>query len=286
MRNQILFILSTLVFLMHPLSLSAQNRTSGDQDVIPDFDGDGQVGFPDFLLFVGAFDSREGQENYDAKYDLNGNGEIDFPDFLLFVDSYGKEVSTPSGGDSGAMQVVIPDANLRAALERLFSKASGAPITRDEMAIATGFRARDANIRDLTGLEFAINLEQLYLGDNSISDLSPLSGMTSLKRLDLNFNSISDVSALSGLTRLVRLDLQINSISDVSALSGLTNLQRLDLAGNAITEVSALSGLTSLRLLYIQINSISEVSALSGLTSLEILYLGSTTSRMCQCCLA
>ena len=68
-----------------------------------DFDGDGQVGFLDLLLFVDAFDSREGQENYDAKYDLNSNGEIDFPDFLLFIDNYGKEVSTPSGGDSGAM---------------------------------------------------------------------------------------------------------------------------------------------------------------------------------------
>ncbi len=71
--------------------------------VIPDFDGNGQVGFLDLLLFVDAFDSREGQENYDAKYDLNGNGEIDFSDFLLFIDNYGKEVSTPSGGDSGAM---------------------------------------------------------------------------------------------------------------------------------------------------------------------------------------
>ncbi len=53
-----------------------------------DFDGNGVVDFPDFLLFVTAFGSRAGQDRYDAKYDLDGNGEIAFDDFLLFVDSF------------------------------------------------------------------------------------------------------------------------------------------------------------------------------------------------------
>ena len=33
----------------------------------PDFDGSGLVGFPDFVLFAGAFGYREGGEQYDAK---------------------------------------------------------------------------------------------------------------------------------------------------------------------------------------------------------------------------
>ena len=59
MRKQVLFILSTLALLMYPLSLSAQNSTAGDQALTPDFDGDGRVGFSDFLAFTGQFGSRQ-----------------------------------------------------------------------------------------------------------------------------------------------------------------------------------------------------------------------------------
>ena len=59
----------------------------------PDFDRDGTVGIPDFLLFVDVFGSGRGQDKYDPKYDLNVDGEIGIPDFLLFVDSFGKVVN-------------------------------------------------------------------------------------------------------------------------------------------------------------------------------------------------
>ena len=61
----------------------------------PDFDGDGMVGIPDFLLFVDVFGSSQGDGKYESKYDLDGNGEIGIPDFLIFVDNFGKEVSSP-----------------------------------------------------------------------------------------------------------------------------------------------------------------------------------------------
>ncbi|MCY3871880.1 MAG: hypothetical protein OXG87_20210 [Gemmatimonadetes bacterium] len=58
-----------------------------------DFDGDGQVGTSDFLLFVEVFGTQSGQENFDPKYDLDNNGTIDISDFLIFVDSFGKTVT-------------------------------------------------------------------------------------------------------------------------------------------------------------------------------------------------
>ena len=58
-----------------------------------DFDGSGQVDITDFLLFVEAFGTQSGQENFDSKYDLDGNGTIDVSDFLIFVDSFGKPVT-------------------------------------------------------------------------------------------------------------------------------------------------------------------------------------------------
>ena len=59
----------------------------------PDFDGSGLVGFPDFVLFAGAFGYREGGEQYDARYDLNSDGGIGFDDFEVFAGSFGKAVN-------------------------------------------------------------------------------------------------------------------------------------------------------------------------------------------------
>ena len=57
----------------------------------PDFNGDGQVGFDDFVLFVGQFGLSRGDEQYDAKYDLDEDGTIGFGDFLIFGRNFGKE---------------------------------------------------------------------------------------------------------------------------------------------------------------------------------------------------
>ena len=49
-----------------------------------DFDGDGSVGFPDFLMFARAYDG------VDPRFDLNRSGRVDFPDFLLFARNFGR----------------------------------------------------------------------------------------------------------------------------------------------------------------------------------------------------
>ena len=175
------------------------------------------------------------------------------------------QVTVSSGSETA---VDIPDANLRAVIADSLGKASGAPITRAEMATLTQLDARRANISDLTGLEFATSLEVLDLGINSLSDVSALAGLTSLRGLGLGANSLSDVSALAGLTSLEVLDLSGNSLSNVSALAGLTSLRGLGLGANSLSDVSALTGLTSLEVLDLSANSLSNVSALSNLTNL------------------
>ena len=254
-----------------------------------DFDSDGTVGIPDFLQFVNHFGTSRGDAGYDAKYDLDNNGAIGIPDFLIFVDSFGSEVPPSGGSDT----VTIPDANLRAVIADSLGKASGAPITRAEMATLTRLDAPNSNISDLTGLEHAINLQGLYLGgvwetnvnSNEISDLSPLSNLTNLTYLDLSSNSLSDISALANLTNLTYLDLSStdldlssNSLSDISALANLTNLTRLDLAWNqSLSDISALANLTNLTRLDLAWNqSLSDISALANLTNLTELDLSST----------
>ena len=108
------------------------------QALTPDFNGDGMVNFADFLAFGGQFGSRQGDGRYEAKYDLDSDGAIGFGDFLIFSSSFGKDVSMPGGGGGSGggspTTVTIPDANLRAVIEDSLGKASGASISRAEMA--------------------------------------------------------------------------------------------------------------------------------------------------------
>ena len=55
----------------------------------PDFDGDGTVGFGDFLQFAQQFGLSLGDAGYGARYDLDGNGTIGFGDFLIFANAFG-----------------------------------------------------------------------------------------------------------------------------------------------------------------------------------------------------
>ena len=167
-----------------------------------------------------------------------------------------------------AQVVDIPDPRLRAEVEKVLGKTSGVIITAADMARLIALHAPNANISNLTGLEFATNLTRLVLWDNSISDISPVVRLTNLTELALGGNNISDISPVAGLTRLTYLHLPGNNISDVSAVSGLTHLTYLNLAGTNITDLSFLSGLTNLTELLLQNNSISDLSPLVANTGL------------------
>ena len=148
--------------------------------------------------------------------------------------------------------VDIPDPNLRAAIEINLGKAEGDPIASAEMETLTHLQARNANISDLTGLEFATNLTSLDLGygeggtSHAVKDLSPLADLTQLTRLHLPGKSISDISAVTGLTNLTWLNLWGNPISDISPVAGLTNLINLYLGNNNISDISPLVANTGL----------------------------------------
>ena len=165
--------------------------------------------------------------------------------------------------------VNIPDPNLHAAVESALGKAKDDPITPSEMATLTRLEARNANLSDLTGLEFATNLTHLTLKGNNISDISALSGLFQLEFLWLEDNSITDISAVTELTKLTRLDFGNNSITDISPVSGLINLTSLWLWSNNISDLSALTGLTNLKSLGLWENNISDLSLLVANTGLE-----------------
>ena len=60
--------------------------------------------------------------------------------------------------------------------------------------------ATSLEIRDLTGLQFASNLEILNLRNNLIEDVTPISGLANLKKLDLSGNRLRSVGGLIPLS--------------------------------------------------------------------------------------
>ena len=181
-----------------------------------------------------------------------------------------------SDGDGGETPVAIPDAKLHAAIANELGKASNAPITASEMATLSHLFALDSDIRELTGLEYAINLTALQLGFNDVSDLTPLAGLTNLTTLEIRGNFVSDLTPLTGLTNLTVLYLYGNRIpnSNLTHLAGLTNLTTLELGFNGISDLTPLAGLTNLTELEIEDNAITDLTPLAGLTNLITLELG------------
>ena len=175
-------------------------------------------------------------------------------------------------GVVSAQVVDIPDPGLRAAIAEALDKAPGDTITRAEMETLVQLWAAFGSITNLSGIEFAINLQFLGFFGHRISDISPLAGLTNLTRLYLEGNSISDISAVESLTNLTELYLGSNTISDISPLASLTNLTRLRLWRNNISDISPLASLTNLTYLNLGANSISDIFPLTALTNLTHLH--------------
>ena len=169
--------------------------------------------------------------------------------------------------------VDIPDPNLRAALETKLKVRSGTPISRADIAALHLLTVIEKDIRNLTGLEHAANMETLFLFDNNISDISPLAGLTNLLDLGLPGNTITDILPVAGLINLTSLHLPGNPVGDISAVVGLKKLTELNLNSTNISDISPIADLTKLIQLYLEGNDISDVSPVEGLTNLTWLYL-------------
>lgn len=107
-RERIVSI-TTFVFLLFTAFVAADSDAFADSRTLqgiavnthdhvntslPDFDGDGTVGFSDFLLFAENFGLGHGDDGYDARFDLNGDWEVGFSDFVIFSRNFGRDVSS------------------------------------------------------------------------------------------------------------------------------------------------------------------------------------------------
>ncbi len=190
------------------------------------------------------------------------------------------------------LYVHIPDPNLRAAIAETLRKSTNAPITVEEMESLKILRVEGRGVRDLTGLQHATNLTELWaynnqysdlspvrdltnlthldVGDNhQISDLSPIAGLIELRRLAAYRNQLSDISPVRNLKNLTALHIYRNQVSDISAVRDLTNLTHLDVGDNQVSDISPVRNLKNLTALHIYRNQVSDILPFAGLTGLD-----------------
>ena len=172
----------------------------------------------------------------------------------------------------------IPDVNLRAVIAEHLGKAADAEITEAEMLTLRRIIADNRGIRDLTGLEFATQLERIEFRHNMITDLLPLANLTKLNNIKLRDNQITDITPLAKLTRVDWLGLEQNRITDLSPLSGLTKLQGIGISGNPVVDVAPLAKLTSLERIDAWQTPISDFSPLAALRVLRWIEYGNDKS--------
>ncbi|MDE0504412.1 MAG: leucine-rich repeat domain-containing protein [Candidatus Poribacteria bacterium] len=166
-------------------------------------------------------------------------------------------------------QVHFPDSNLRAAVAEALGKNANAPITAEEMKGLRGLNASNRGIRDLTGIQFATNLDELLIDENNISDLSPLERLANLRRLRFKGNNVTDLSPVSSIINLEILTFHRNNVSDFPALAQLTKLEELGFNENKITDIGPLAGLINLTHISTWGNRFSDLSPLARLKKLE-----------------
>jgi len=175
-------------------------------------------------------------------------------------------LSLASGRAGAESPVYIPDPNLKAVIENSLQVSDPTPM---DMLGLLNLEVQAANITDLTGLEYAANLQTLHMRFNHLKSISPLSGLKNLTSLSLNDNDVRDISPLGGLVNLTHLDLHNNEISDISVLPNLVNVWFLALRENPLSDISPLSRMPCLAELSLLTTHVSDISPLASMKTLR-----------------
>ncbi|ADY55784.1 cell wall binding repeat 2-containing protein [Syntrophobotulus glycolicus DSM 8271] len=159
--------------------------------------------------------------------------------------------------------VSIPDANLKAAIKAALEKPGDHIITMGEMESLTSLDASDREIKDLTGLWTAVNLETLNLSGNPLgADVKGtpaydniFSGLENLAKLEylgishcaLGVGGSANIpsslqNSVVDLRNLVTYDLSNNQIDGYYMITqSLPKLRNLDLSENNLCELTIVS---------------------------------------------
>ncbi|QWG26610.1 LPXTG cell wall anchor domain-containing protein [Bacillus mycoides] len=154
-------------------------------------------------------------------------------------------------GKQKESQNVILDKHLQQHInkENLGRENLNAPITKEDLLQIKTLeilkekekeKEKGKEIKDVTGLEYMTNLENLTLEGVGLKNIEFISNLKQLSNVNVSHNQIEDITPLSSLKNLQWLNLADNHIKDATVIGSMLDLLSLNLAGNEIRDVRPL----------------------------------------------
>ncbi|OJD60273.1 NEAT domain-containing protein [Bacillus sp. NH11B] len=145
------------------------------------------------------------------------------------------------------------------------------PITKEDLLKVKSLivvEAKSKGIKDVSGLEYMTNLENLTLEEVKLENIHFISKLRQLKSVNITYSELQNIEPLAELENIENLNLRNNKISDLSPLSQMKRVKMLDLNSNYIKDITPLFTVTSLRTLTVANNQISNAN-LAGIEQLK-----------------
>ncbi|EAD9710803.1 DUF5011 domain-containing protein [Listeria monocytogenes] len=165
---------------------------------------------------------------------------------------------------------LIPDENLRLAINQSLGEDTNHEPTQEEIATVETLSISGRNITSLDGLQYATNLKELYANHNDISDFTPISNLTSLTKLQIDETKITDTKQLSKLVNLTELNISTNNLNEIDGLKNMTKLESFFAYHNNISDLTPLEDCNALTTIDLINNNISDVSVFADLEHIEL----------------
>ncbi|NOX37406.1 MAG: hypothetical protein GXO78_07710 [Calditrichaeota bacterium] len=170
--------------------------------------------------------------------------------------------------------VYIPDPNFRAFINANYPgfMVGDSLIVDSAATVKETFDCSGQGIRDLTGIEYFVNITDLRCSYNQLTFLPDLSPITGLKFLFCEGNQLTSLPDLSNLISLTGIWCGNNQLEQLPDLSNLRLLQILNCSNNRLKSLPDLSNNVNLTQLYCSGNELTELPDLSNLKQLSVLW--------------
>lgn len=162
--------------------------------------------------------------------------------------------------------IYFEDKNLESAIKTTLNLAESEGVSTLNILNLTHLRALDKDISDLSGLEYAENLQLVTFTGNDITSLEPLKNLNHLYSVGFAYNSNLKMEELLKLEHITELDLSGNEYSDeeFDQLEKYSELTVLWLNSCQLNSISFMSGMNKLVQLQIQNNNLTNIDALNS----------------------
>lgn len=170
---------------------------------------------------------------------------------------------------------LFPDKGLESAVRaEVFAKRyNEEPLTKEDVKNISRVHGKGKKIKDLTGLEHCLAVQEIDLENNTVTDLSPLAELTMIQSINLAGNKIESIKPLAELKRVQYLELSRNQVKDIAALEKMTNMRSLYLSENQIEDISVVKNFPKVWTLYLAQNPVKDfepIGQLKWLSSLDL----------------